>query len=498
MAVRTRVAPSPTGYPHIGTIYQAMFDFVFAKSNGGKFIVRIEDTDRTRFVEGAEQIIYDSLNWFGLESDEDPIKGGQYGPYKSSERLETYKKYVQELVDNSHAYYCFCTKERLDELRKKQEAQKKAPMYDKLCASLSWEQVEEKLKAKTPHVIRMKIPENQKLKVHDVLLGDVEFESNLIDDPIILKSDGFPTYHLAAMVDDYLMGITHVFRGQEWLPSYPKHQLLYQYLGWENKTPEFIHLPVILNAEGGGKLSKRHGHASVDYYRKEGYLPEAILNYLANIVWNHPNGKEIFPFMELSKAIPLGIDNKIKEVQIYSQGPKFDLKKLDWVNGEWIRKMSDEDLLNRVIDYLDYISEGKLADTKYEDKEKIAKLIPLVRERIKKLSDFIPLTDFIFEKPEYDSEVFNKLKIEKIQLKIEKVVEILEKMDKPWKAEIFEQTFRDLAKDLDISVTQMFQLLRVAVSGQTVTPPLFESIQVLGEDETLQRIQIASQFLKNL
>lgn len=485
MEVRTRIAPSPTGYPHIGTIYQAMFDFVFAKANQGKFIVRIEDTDRARFVEGAEQVIYDSLDWFKLESDEDPVKGGDFGPYKSSERLDTYKKYALELIDKDHAYYCFCTKERLEELRKKQESEKKAPMYDKHCTFLSKEEIDKKLQEKVPCVIRMKIPADQKIKVSDVLLGEIEFDSNLIDDQVIFKSDGYPTYHLAAIVDDYLMKITHVFRGQEWLPSFPKHQLLYQYLGWDSEMPQFIHLPVILNSEGGGKLSKRQGHASVDYYRKEGYLPEAILNYLANIVWNHPEGKEIFPFMDLSKALLVDSTSKITKVQIYSQGPKFDLKKLEWMNGEYIRAMSDEELTKRLQEFL----------VDHPAKHRIAEVVPLIKERIKKLSDFVPLTDFLWEDPEFDKEEFNKLKIDDLKPKIEKILEKLEGMEKPWKTEVFEKTFRELAQELGISASQMFQLLRVAISGQTVTPPLFESIQILGEERTVDRIKQAIRIL---
>lgn len=490
MEVRTRIAPSPTGYPHIGTIYQAMFDFVFAKKFDGKFIVRIEDTDQTRYVEGAEEVIFESLDWFGLSSDEDPLKGGEYGPYRSSERLDIYKKYADQLLRQGDAYYCFCTKERLDEMRAQQEKERKAPMYDKHCRNLSQEEVDKKLQESQPAVIRMKIPENERIVFPDILLGNVEFDSNLIDDQVIIKSDGYPTYHLAATVDDYLMKISHVFRGQEWLPSSPKHLMLYKYLGWEDQMPQFVHLPVILNTEGGGKLSKRQGHSSVEYYRKEGFLPEALLNYLANIVWNHNEGKEIYPFLDLANAFHVNTETKkIESVEIYSQGPRFDLKKLEWINGEYIRSLSDEELSKRLEDYLRDLSGG--AD--HPAISKLSEITPLIKERIRKLSDFIPLTDFFFEKPEYDLEPFGRLKVgkdkEETKKALGKIVEKIEALEKPWRGEEFESTFRKLAEELGISVADCFQLIRIGVSGQLVTPPLFESLKILGEDESLNRVK---------
>ncbi|MBI2600308.1 glutamate--tRNA ligase, partial [Candidatus Daviesbacteria bacterium] len=284
------------------------------------------------------------------------------------------------------------------------------------------------------------------------------------------------------------MKITHVFRGSEWLSSTPKHLLLYKFLGWGESIPKFAHVPVLLNPEGGGKLSKRMGHASVDYYRKEGFLPEAILNFLANVVWNHPEGKEIFPLEDFAKAFELDPFR----VDVKPQGAKFDIKKLEWMNGEYIRQMSDEQLSQRLEKYLTYFSEGTL----HPVADKLHLLIPLVKERIKKLSDFVPLTDFFFEKVEYDMEVFNRLKIENIKSKMEKVLEKLKSMEKPWEADIFESTFRKLAEDLGISVSQMFQLIRVAISGQLVTPPLFESIKILGEEEAVKRVQAAISFLQ--
>lgn len=467
--VRTRIAPSPTGFPHIGTSYQVLFDYAYARKKQGQFVLRIEDTDRARLVEGAEEVIFNSLSWFGLDADEDPQKGGPYGPYRQSERLEIYKKYVQQLLDNGHAYYCFCTKERLEQMRKEQELKKLPPMYDKRCLTLSAEEVQKKLQDNLPHVIRMKIPENETIVVNDLLIGKVEFDSNLIDNQVLLKADGFPTYHLAVVVDDVLMKISHIFRGREWLPSTPKHILLYQYFGWE--LPQFIHLPVIINADGKGKLSKRHGHSSVDYYKKEGYLPEAILNYLSNIVWNHPQGKEIYSLQEFIDLFEID--------QISSQGPRFDLVKLEWMNGEYIRAMSDEELTKRLQDFL----------VDHPSKDQIGPLVPLVKERIKKLSDFVPLTFFLFEEPEYDKQVFEKLKIADVLGTLHEIQKTLKDLPRPWKREQFEETFKQKAIDLQLSNLQMFQLIRLALSGQTVSPPLFECIEFLGEDKMLERVE---------
>jgi len=483
MEVRTRIAPSPTGYPHIGTIYQAMFDFVFAKKYSGKFILRIEDTDQNRLVTDAEKVIFDSFDWFGLTSDEDPNKGGEFAPYRQSERLEIYMKYAQELIEKGSAYYCFCTKERLDDLRIEQQQKKQPPMYDKKCFDLSPEEVDKKLSEKIANVIRLNVPKDEKITVMDAIAGIVTFDSAQIDDQVLIKSDGFPTYHLAVVVDDFLMKITHVFRGTEWLPSTPKHVLLYKFLGWEASIPKFAHLPLLLDPEGSGKLSKRKGHASVDYYRSEGFLPEAVLNYMANVVWNHPEGQEIFPLSEFEKAFEL----EPFKVAVKPQGARFDLKKLEWVNGEWIRQLSDEELTKRLQEFLvDHPSEGK-----------IAHVVPLIKERIKKLSDFIPLTDFFWEEPEYEREVFERLQVTGYRQQLEKILEKFEKMEMPWKKEEFEKTFVEFGKENRLSNSQTFQLIRVAISGQTVTPPLFESIQILGEEKTIDRFKKAIQYLTN-
>lgn len=493
MEVRVRIAPSPTGYPHIGTIYQAMFDYVFAQKYNGKFIVRIEDTDRVRFVEGAEEVLFNSFEWFGLLSDENPIKGGEFAPYRQSERLVIYQKYAKELIDKKYAYYCFCSKERLDQLREEQQKSKQAPMYDKKCLNLAKEEVAQNLEKKLSYVIRLNVPKGEIITVQDAIAGDVVFRSEQIDDQVLIKSDGFPTYHLAVVVDDYLMKITHVFRGTEWLPSTPKHVLLYKYLGWASSMPKFAHLPLLLDVDGGGKLSKRKGNASVDYYRQEGFLPEAILNFMANIVWNHPEGMEIFSLKEFEKAFEL---DPFK-IDVKPQGARFDIKKLEWMNGEYIRMMEDEDLAQKVEEFLVFIKWKAALDP--EIKDKISKLTPLVKERMKKLGEFVLLTDFIFEKPEYEKEIFSKVIKEK-SLSLCELSEAVEKaltnLSKPWDAKDFETEFRELAENLKISASEMFQFIRVIISGQTVTPPLFESIEILGEEETLARVRVVISFLK--
>jgi glutamyl-tRNA synthetase len=494
---RTRIAPSPTGYPHIGTIYQVLFDYAYAHKHDGKFVLRIEDTDRVRFVDGAEQVIYDALTWFGLDPDEGPVQGGPYGPYKQSERLEVYKKYAEELIEKGHAYYCFCTKERLDEMRAEQEKNHQPPMYDKRCRNLTKDEVAKNMAAGLAHVIRMKIPTGETLSFDDLLVGKVEFQSELIDDQVLMKTDGFPTYHLAVVVDDHLMEITHIFRGREWIPSTPKHVLLYRFFEW--KIPEHVHLPLIINSEGKGKLSKRHGHSSVDYYRKLGYLPEAVLNYLSNIVWNHPEGKEIYSFEEFTRLF------EIKDVT--SQGPKFDLKKLDWMNGEYIRTVLSEDqLIERVRLYSQY------------SQTQIKLVLPLVRERLVMLSEFDSLVRFFFEdlsvvlKEDYlaakgseasdqecldywkslllpkhhDAEETKKVLTE-IRGSLDAVAE--------WNKEAIESVLRGLVERTGWKVGELFMLVRVSVTGRTATPPLFEMMELIDSKVILERIDKAIQIL---
>lgn len=464
--VRTRIAPSPTGFPHIGTIYQVLFDYAFAKKNSGAFILRLEDTDRARHVEGAEEVINRAIDWFGLTPDESPKKGGPYAPYRQSERLHIYKKYAEELVKEGHAYHCFCTKERLEEMRQEQTAKKMTPRYDRRCLSLPRETVSDNLKKNVPHVIRMKVPANRKVFFDDLIMGKVEFDSNLIDDQVLLKSDGFPTYHLGVVVDDHLMKITHVIRGREWVSSTPKHVLLYEFFGWQ--MPVHAHLPLILNTDGKGKLSKRHGHASVDYYRTLGYLPEAVLNYLANLVWYHPENKEIYSLEEFIQKFDLG--------KINSQGARFNLQKLDWINGEYIRAMDNEDLARRISDF--YKNQFNL--------DVLLITIPLVKERIKKLADYLPLCEFIYHTPKnYEID---------LTMRKELLTEIIKELQKisDWNSQAIGSVMGDLAKKLGMKNSEFFMVLRVAVTGKKISPPLNESMELLGKEKTVEYLKKAS------
>ncbi|MDO8577161.1 MAG: glutamate--tRNA ligase [Candidatus Daviesbacteria bacterium] len=424
--IKTRFAPSPTGMMHIGGVRTALYAFLVARQNNGIFTLRIEDTDRNRFVPGATEDIIKNINWLGLNFDEKPII--------QSERKEIYQKYAKELIDKGVAY--------------EQEG-----------------------------AIWFRMPKEGNLKFTD-LIGNrnISFDLSEQKDFVLLKSDGFPTYHLAHVVDDHLMETNPIIRGDEWLPSIPKHVLTFQAFKWS--VPQYAHLPLIVGTDRS-KLSKRHGAKAVGEFRQDGFLPEAILNYMALLGWTPPKDKEVVTLKEMIKSFNLK--------DVHSTPAVFDITKLEWMNGEYIRKMSDEELTKRLQEFL----------VDHPAKEKIFPVVPLVKERIKKLSDFVPLTDFLWEKPEYDKTQFEKLNIKNVKASLEKIMKKLEAMDRPWKTEVFEKTFRDLAEELGLSASQMFQLIRVAVSGQTVTPPLFESIEILGEDEAVKRVEEAIKFLQS-
>lgn len=423
--------------------------------------MRLEDTDRARFVEGSEEIIYQALSWFGLEPDEDPKKGGPFGPYRQSERLDIYKKYAQQLLDSGHAYYCFCTKERLEQMRASQEANHQPPMYDKTCLKLTKTEVGAQLFKGMPHVMRMRVPVGEKIIVPDAIAGDIVFESDVIDHQVIIKSDGFPTYHFGVVVDDHLMEITHVFRGKEWVPSTPKHVLLYKFFGWT--MPIHAHLPLILNEDGKGKLSKRHGHASVDYYRTLGYLPEAVLNYLSNIVWNHPEGKEIYTLAEFIQLFDI--------TQITSQAPRFDLAKLDWVNSQYIRAKTDEELVKLLRKF-----DARIAA---QDVKKLMSIMPLVKERMRTLSDFWSLASFFFEKPtSFERPLLDQL--------VKLVLSVLSSCE--WNHKVMEQAVRSASEHAGLKARDVFMELRLAVTGKSIGPPLLESLEIVGREETLARL----------
>lgn len=454
--VRTRIAPSPTGYPHIGTMYQALFDFAFAKKYHGKFVVRIEDTDRTRFVADAEEKLYAALDWFGLTEQESPRKNGPFGPYKQSDRLALYKKYADELIEKKHAYYCFCTKERMDEVRKQQQAAGKIPMYDKHCKLLTREEIEKNLAESMPHVVRMVIPENKTIVVHDEIRGDISFDSNLVDDQVILKSDSFPTYHLAVVVDDHLMEITHLVRAEEWISSTPKHFLLYEYLNWER--PLFFHTSLLRNADKS-KLSKRHGHTSVSWYHENGYLPEAILNFLALLGWSHPEEKEIFTLDEFISLFEL------KDIK--SVAPTFDLTKLNWMNQQYIQHLPEDSLLDRLHAFY----------PDYANNQLVKQLLPLVRERMQTLRDFDELTKHFFVEPEIS--VTNDTEKEVVTTLITKLGSVSD-----WTKENIFAEFKTVMDTYKVRMPLLYRLL----TGKERGLPLPESLVILGKDVTLSRL----------
>jgi len=460
--VRTRLAPSPTGLIHVGTAYSAILDFAFARKHKGSFIVRIEDTDIKRRVKGAEEAIYEGLAWLGIKPDEGPKAGGRYGPYRQSERLDLYKKYAHQLVEAGHAYFCFCSPEGLAKVRKERKAKGLPPMYDKKCRALGKKEAEERA-GKEKYVIRLKVPENEKIVVPEPIRGKITFDSNVVDDQVLLKSDGFPTYHLAVVVDDHLMKITHAVRGEEWLSSAPKHYLIYKYLGW--KPPLYFHTPLIRNPDRS-KLSKRAGHTSLAWYKKEGYLPEALVNFLCLLGWSHPKGEEVFDFDQFVKVFDLK--------DLSPVGPVFDLKKLNWLNGVYIRQKSDSELAKLLKDFTPKGASPTL----------INQTAPLVKERMEKLSDYEKLAGFFFEKPKVKKNLFEK----NAKVHLKQAIEVLERIEK-WEEKEIANALQGLAKKKGWGVGKFFMNFRVAIAGSRTTPPITDSVAILGKKETISRLQ---------
>lgn len=469
MTVRTRIAPSPTGIAHLGTAYTAMRCLALSRQAGGQFIIRIEDTDRARYVEGGVEAVLAGLTWLGITHDEGPDIGGPYAPYTQSERLDIYKEYAKELITKGKAYYCFCTKERLDEVRAKQQAAKQLPRYDKHCRHL--DTIESAKRAESePYVIRLKVPESGTTVVHDLIRGDISFDNTGIDDQVLLKSDGYPTYHLGVVVDDHLMGITHIVRGEEWLPSSPKHILIYDAFGWS--LPAFAHLPVIRNKDKS-KMSKRKNDVSILSHRDRGYLPEAIINFIALLGWSHPDKKEVFPFSDFLKHFSLD--------RVTTTAPIYDTDKLNWLNGQYIRTLADSDLLSRLASFIP-------ADCPPEHAKH---LLPLIKERLVTLADFEPLTKFFYR----DITVAKDLLYKKstpmlVQEQLKESVKLLE-AQKELVPSVLEAEFRSLAESKGWKPSQFFMMLRVATTGETATPPLFDTITVLGREKLLQRLKQA-------
>lgn len=524
--IRTRFAPSPTGFVHVGSLRTALYCYLFARKNKGKFILRIEDTDQERFVEGALENLIKVLDHMDLQYDEGPmlktteiVEKGNYGPYIQSNRTSIYQKYVQELLDKGAAYRCFCTKERLDEMREKQTQNKQAPMYDRKCLELPESEIKAKLKAKIPFVIRQKIPYTT-IKFKDLIRGNVQFDGKIIDDQVLVKSDGFPTYHLANVIDDHLMEITHVIRGEEWLPSTPKHVALYEAFGWH--SPEFAHIPLLLNPDKT-KLSKRQGHVAVEEYIQAGYLKEAILNFVVFLGWNPGSGeeKEIYTLKELEEIFTLE--------RVHKAGAIFNIEKLDWFNWRWQKqKFQDEiteiaknidskviisEVKNGQLDFqfatqnsqekflrirgekLEKICNKYLSETFKKDEEKLLKVLVTVEEKIlrnpKEINENI---GFYYELPKYDKELLTheKLGVDLNQAfaSLKKAAEDLEKLDN-WTLNSIKETLQKTVEELKVKGGQIFWPARSALSGLQFSPGVFELIWALGKDETLKRLKNA-------
>lgn len=470
-SIRTRIAPSPTGIAHVGTLDMAIFNYAFAWKHKGKFIIRIEDTDRTRFVEGAEQIIYEALAWAGIPHDEGVDVGGPFGPYKQSERLPLYKKHAEELVEKEHAYYCFCTSEELDVMRREQQKAGKLPMYDGRCKLLDLKVAAERTKTEK-HVVRLNMPDEGKTSWDDIVRGKVEFENALLDDQVLMKSDGFPTYHLAVVVDDHLMEITDVLRGEEWISSTPKHIVLYNYFGWE--LPTFAHMPLLRNTDHS-KLSKRKNDVSIISYKQKGYVAEALVNFLCLLGWSHPKGEEIFSMQDFLENFSLD--------RVQKSGPIFDFKKLDWMNGVYIReKLNTGELKKRLEPFL----------PKDFPRDRFDDILPLVRERLVLLADIENLTDFFYRDMKVEKSALQSKKAtdKEVKKQLEETIAMI-KSTKTWNVAELETSIRQLQEKNDWHKGQYFMMIRVAVTGKTATPPLFETMEVLGKDTTLARLKTA-------
>ncbi len=483
--VRLRFAPSPTGYLHIGGLRTALYNYLFAKRHGGKFLLRIEDTDRTRYVEGAIENLINSLHWAGIEYDEGVfiedgkiVQKGDCGPYIQSERLDIYKKYVDQLIENGHAYYCFCSKERLDKVREEQKIKGQIPRYDGLCRSLSLEEARERIAKGEEYVVRLKLPPNRDIKFKDIIRGDITINTNDLDDQVLLKSDGFPTYHLAVVIDDHLMGITHIVRGEEWLPSTPKHVYLYEAFGWEK--PTYVHLPTVLNKDRK-KLSKRHGDVSVEDFRKKGYLPEALVNYLALVGWTPEDNREILSMEELIKEFTFE--------RVSNAGGIFDNDKLDWVNGHYIRNY-DLDKLTRLA--IPYLKDAGFIDDDFADKrfDWLKTLVETVREGLSKLSEIVEKVDIFFADTVIprDDKALEILQWEETPTVLKAFKEALEGVEEV-DMEFAKSVMKGIQKSTGVKGKKLFMPVRVALTGADHGPELVNIIYLLGKQNILKRIE---------
>lgn len=486
MEVRVRYAPSPTGLQHIGGVRTAFFNYLYARSLGGKFILRLEDTDQTRSDGAYVQNLYDTFEWLGAKWDEGPDVGGPAGPYIQSERFVLYREYAQKLLEAGRAYYCFCTEERLDAVRKEREESKSAETgYDRHCRSVPPAEAAARAAGGERCVVRLKIPLGETTKFHDHLLGDIEWKNDDVNpDPVLLKSDGFPTYHLANVVDDHLMGVTHVLRAQEWIPSTPLHVIMYRAFGWEH--PEYCHLPMVMGQDGK-KLSKRHGATSIDEFRRQGYLPEALLNCVALLGASYEEGRDLYTLAELAERFRLDKLNKAPAV--------FDYKKLEWYNGQYIRMKGDEELAALCLPHA--VAAGLFGvpgrDADAAQRAAFTAAMPLIKERLSFLHEAAEKLGYLFSEPAVPAaEEFIPKKldlsrtIELLRLGRDLVVPMARESDEEAEARV-----RELAERADAKMGDLMMPLRVAVTGSRVSPPLFGSVRILGAQRTLARVDRA-------
>ena len=491
--IRTRVAPSPTGDPHVGTAYIAMFNIAFAHKHGGDFILRIEDTDQNRYTPGSEQMIFDSLRWLGLDWQEGPDVGGPCGPYRQSERFNIYADYAKQLVEKGEAYYCFCTPERLENLRERQKAMKKAPGYDGHCRSLSKEEVEAKIAAGEPYVIRLKMPYEGETVIHDRLRGDIVFENSKIDDQVLLKADGFPTYHLANVVDDHLMGITTVIRAEEWISSTPKHIQLYKAFGWEQ--PEFIHMPLLRNSDRT-KISKRKNPVSLNWYKDNGYLKEGLLNFLGLMAYSFGEGKEIFTLDEFKDNF--NIDN------VSLGGPVFDLVKLGWINNQHMRLKDLKELTEMTIPF--FRANGFVGE-EISDKEMVAleRIVEIIREHAHTLKE-IADESAVYFRDEYELPVVTEDMDKKERKGIERLHNaiadetgkksiklFLEKIENYPSEDIpldeAKKLLTDTLEEIGEGPAKVYMPLRAVLTGEPRGADLYNLIFIIGKERTVARIK---------
>jgi len=478
MTVRTRIAPSPTGDPHVGTAYVALFNYALARRHGGQFVLRIEDTDRDRSSPASETMIFEALHWLGLRWDEGPDVGGPHGPYRQSERTATYREHAEVLLRRGAAYPCFCTRERLLALREEQKARKANFGYDGRCRALPRDEAGRRRAAGEPHVVRLAMPRGGETVVRDLLRGEVRFDNAQVDDQVLLKSDGFPTYHLANVVDDHLMGITHVIRAEEWLSSLPKHVELYRGFGWDE--PVFCHLPLLRNADRS-KISKRKNPVSLNFYRRAGYLPEALLNYLALMGWAMPDEREEFTVEEFVSELTLE--------RISLGGPVFDTDKLRWLNGKYLRRLSPREILDR-------LQAGPLSE------DHLLEVLPLVQERIDTLEGFFEYASFFFVGDVPYDEAALRAMVPKGRTPAEttKVLRaLLEEVVDPileWEQGTVETAIRGFGEKAGWAPNELFMAARVATTGRAASPPLFETLAVLGKETCRRRLRRAAELLK--